>query len=150
VEVFTGQIWICIQKSQLESLLETLYRDILADFKRLGVPLLSTDCVVMDRPSAGRFEGTTTTTTITTTTTTTTKITTSATFVLIKLMPGIGTFNSHLWGAENPPSSRLSPADTARTCSSTEAKFSVVVAVSGGGHCRITDVGRSKVLGADR
>ena len=46
--------------------------------------------------------------------------------------------------------SRLPPADTARTCSLIEAKFALVVTVSGGGHCRLTDVGRSKVVGPDR
>ena len=63
---------------------------------------------------------------------------------------GLGTFNIHLWGSHHPPRSRLGAAQTSRECSMAEFFLALVTAVSGGGHLRITDVGRSKVLGADR
>jgi hypothetical protein len=63
---------------------------------------------------------------------------------------GLGTFNTHLWGGQDPPRSRLSAAQTSRECSIAEVFLALVTAISGGGHLRITDIGRSKLLGADR
>jgi hypothetical protein len=63
---------------------------------------------------------------------------------------GLGTFNIHLWGSQDPPRSRLDAAQTSRECSVAEVYLALITAISGGGHLRITDIGRSKVLGADR
>jgi hypothetical protein len=59
---------------------------------------------------------------------------------------GLGTFNSHLWGGQDPPLSRISAAQTSRECSTAEVFLALITAISGGGHLRITDIGRSKVV----
>jgi len=68
----------------------------------------------------------------------------------LTLSTGIGTMNSHLWRARDPPASKLGAERTSRVCSITEVFLALIAGISGGGVLRFTDVGRSKVLGADR
>jgi len=59
VEVFTADAWMKISKLQLQALLDALYSEILSEFGRLGIPLLSVECVVKDQPTAKGSRGNT-------------------------------------------------------------------------------------------
>jgi hypothetical protein len=57
VEVLAAETWLRISDTQLHALLASLYRDILAEFNRLGIPLLETMTGVEDFPKANRSQG---------------------------------------------------------------------------------------------